>query len=152
MDLPGGPRRTHPHLLCETRCRCPFYSRSFSTTRTWAEACNARLFSASERRWNSDNVDRKTRYHIFSCCDIACALFESVGARRSFRFGELMAYLRRGGRSYAKEEQEAQPCADRPTPAGSRPFQDFRTQQPQLSEVTTKLSICDGPIHQLVLF
>ena len=83
---------------------------------------------------------------------IACALFETVEARRLFRFGELMAYLRRGGRLYAKEDQEANPRADRPAPAGSGPFQDCRTQQPQLPEVATKLSIRDGPIHQLVLF
>ena len=62
-----------------------------------------------------------------------------------------MAYLRRGGRLYAKEEQEAQPRADRPTPAGFRPLQFFRAQQPQFSQVATKLSIRDGPVHQLVL-
>jgi hypothetical protein len=34
----------------------------------------------------------------------------------------------------------------------SRPFQDLGAEQCQLSQVATKLSVRDGPIHRLVLF
>ena len=53
-------------------------------------------------------ADAHCTWRFLASRTIACALFETVGARRPLRFGELVAYLRRGGRLYAKEEQEEQ--------------------------------------------
>src|ERR1039458_1425069 len=62
-----------------------------------------------------------------------------------------LPYLRQGGPLYAQKENKAKLSEDRPPPAGSRPRKSIRTQQPELSTITTQLSLCDGPIHRLVL-
>ena len=53
---------------------------------------------------------------------------------------------------YAQKKVKTQLSEDRPPPAGSRPRKSIRTQQPEFSTITTQLSLCDGPIHRLVLF
>jgi hypothetical protein len=60
--------------------------------------------------------------------------------------------MRRGGRSYAQEEQETTLPQDRSAPARSGSGEIGCVEQLELALFPAKLQIRDGAIHHLVLF